>query len=147
MFFSVKQDFDEHQEDVTMYDVVNRQETPERRKHRRFQPQEGAFAVLIPHFNQWGEVIDISKSGLAFCCATAEEQPLDESLKLGILLASAGFYLRKVPFKTIADFEIAHQGPYVHNAVRRCSVEFAGLTHTQASQLEYFIQNHTTDKS
>jgi hypothetical protein len=98
----------------------------------------------MPHFHQWGQLIDISRSGLSFCYATAEEQLLDESLKLGVLLASAGFYLRKVPFKAIADFRIAHQGPYLHNAVRRCSVEFAGLTLKQVSQLQYFIQNHTT---
>jgi hypothetical protein len=147
VFFSVKQDFDEHQEDVTMYDVVNRQETPERRKHRRFQPQNGAFAVLMPHFHQWGQLIDISRSGLAFHCGVAEEQPLDESLKLGILLARAGFYLRKVPFTAIADFEVAHEDAYLVHVIRRCSVKFEGLTDKQVSQLEYFIQNHTTDKS
>jgi hypothetical protein len=130
--------------DVAMYDMINRQAVAERRHHRRFKAQDGAFAVLMPHFHQWGQLIDISSHGLAFCYATFEEQPLDESLKLGILLASAGFYLREVPFKAIADFRIAHQGPHIPRAARRCSVEFAGLTDKQLVQLEYFIQNHTT---
>ncbi|MBW1744757.1 MAG: PilZ domain-containing protein [Deltaproteobacteria bacterium] len=126
--------------------MTNRQEIAERRKHRRFQARDGAFAVLMPDFHQWGQLIDISTSGLAFRYATTSEQASNGSSKLGILLASAGFCLRKVPFKAISDFEIAHEDDYLLSAMRRCSVEFAGLTLSQVSQLEYFIQNHTTDE-
>jgi hypothetical protein len=143
-FYPKIQDSQEHHEDSAMDKMTHRKEIDERRKHRRFQAQDGAFAVLMPHFHQWGQLIDISTSGLAFRYATTSEQPSNASLGLGILLASAGFYLRKVPFRAISDFEINHGGAYSFTAIRRCSVEFAGLTLKQVSQLEYFIQNHTT---
>jgi hypothetical protein len=125
-----------------MNNVTNRKKIVERRKHKRFQVQEGAFAVLTPHFYKRGQIIDISRGGLAFRYTNNELTP-NASSNLGISLADVGFYLSKVPFKTISDFEIANEVAYSFTTIRRCGVEFGDLTLNQISQLEYFIWNHT----
>ncbi len=125
-----------------MDNVTKRKEIVERRKHKRFQVQDGTFAVLTPHFDNWGQIIDISRGGLAFRY-TGNELPPDVSSNLGISLANIGFYLGRVPFKAISDFEIANEVAYSFTTTRRCGVEFGELTLNQISQLEYFIGNHT----
>ena len=72
------------------------QEMLERRKHKRFQVQDDAIAVLRPIVDKRGPIIDISRGGLAFRYITAKES-LDRSLKLDILLPDLSFYLGHLP--------------------------------------------------
>jgi hypothetical protein len=121
---------------------------PERRKYKRFQAADGALAVLRPswpHSATIGQIIDISRGGLAIRYIAGEERSNDSS-KLSIVFADHSFYLPKVPTKTISDLEIARM-PFISMTPRRRSLQFDGLTRHQVSELEYFIQNHTTDKA
>lgn len=125
-----------------MDNVNSRKKIVERRKHKRFKVQDGTFAVLMPHFYNWGQIIDISRNGLAFrYTGNALSQNL--SSQLGISKANIGFYLGGVPFKSISDFEIANKVANSFTTIRRCGVEFGELALNQISQLEYFIPNHT----
>jgi hypothetical protein len=124
-----------------MDSMVSRKEKVERRKHQRFQVQDGAFAVLTPDFCNWSQIIDISRGGLAFCYTGLEQLP-NASFALGISLADFGFYLGKVPFKAIWDFEIANEDACSFTTIRRCGVEFGKLTPSQLFQLEYFIEDY-----
>ena len=126
-----------------MDNVTKRKKIVERRKHKRFQVQDGAFAVLTPHFYNWGQIIDISRGGLAFRY-TGKELPPNISCDLGISLANIGFYLGKLPFETISDFKTANEVAYSFTTTRRCGVEFGELTLNQVSELEYFTQKYTT---
>jgi len=114
----------------------------ERRKHKRFQVRDGAFAVLTPHFYNWGQIIDISRGGLAFRY-TGKELPPNVSCDLGISVANIGFYLGRLPFRAISDVELGNEVPYSLTRIRRCGGEFGELTLNQISELEYFIRNHT----
>ena len=125
-----------------MDNVTKRKKIVERRKHKRFQVEDGAFAVLTPHFAKVGQIIDMSMGGLAFSYI-AEQEPSNGSFELDIFLTDHSFYLEKVPVKTISDFEIANEVAYSFTTTRRCGVEFGDLTLNQISQLEYFIRNHT----
>jgi len=125
-----------------MDNVTKRKKIVERRKHKRFRVQDGAFAVLTPHFYNWGQIIDISRGGLAFCY-TGKELPPNISCDLGISLANIGFYLGKLAFRAISDFEIGNEVAYNLTTIRRCGVEFGELTLNQISELECFIRNHT----
>jgi hypothetical protein len=117
----------------------------ERRKHKRFKVQNGAFAVLgappWPHSTKVGQIIDMSMGGLAFSYI-AEQEPSNGSFELGIFLADNSFRLRKIPFETISDLEIK-KGPFNSITMRRSGVQFGELTPNQISQLKYFIRNHT----
>ena len=118
----------------------------ERRKHKRFQLQNGAFAVLRafswPHSTQkLGQIIDMSMGGLAFSYI-AEQEPSNGSFELGIFLADHSFHLRTIAFETISDLE-TNGVPFSSITMRRSGVQFRELTPKQISQLKYFIRNHT----
>ena len=120
-------------------------ELVERRKNKRFQAKDGALAVLKPpwpHSIRLGQIIDISMGGLSFRCIADEEQ-FNGSSELSVIFANHGFYLHKLPIKTVSDFETARM-PFGSMTPRRRSVEFEKLRDDQMSQLQYFIQNHTS---
>jgi hypothetical protein len=80
--------------------------------------------------------------GLSFAYMADEERP-SRSFELDIFLAGGSFDLQEVPFGTISDFH--NDGmPLSSVKMRRMNVQFGDLTPHQVSQLEYFIQNHTT---
>jgi hypothetical protein len=89
--------------------------------------------------------MDISMGGLAFSYVAGEDQP-NRSYELGILLAEHSFHLTKIPFETIWDKE-AEQLPSISLRMRRCGLQFGELTRDQKSQLEYFVQHHTTPRA
>jgi hypothetical protein len=117
----------------------------ERRKHKRFQAEEGAIAVLRPrrpHSPILGQIIDINRGGLAFCYVATEKLP-NGPYELLIFLADSSCHLDKIPCKTISDFERADEVPFSSITMMRRGVQFGDMTHNQISQLEHFIQNHT----
>ena len=118
----------------------------DRRRHKRFQVRDSAFVVLRapwPHFTKVGQIIDISRQGLAFRYI-ADEGRSNGSSELEILLGNQSFYLDKVPFKTISDSKTDNDIPFSSIKMRRSGVQFGKLTPEQISQLKYFIWNHTT---
>jgi hypothetical protein len=117
----------------------------ERRRHQRFQVPKNVFVTLGPHYVKLGQMIDVSMDGLAFCYKDREE-PSDESFELDIFLAGNSFYLYKVSYETISDFETKGV-PLRSPTMRRCSVQFGQLTHHQISQLKHFIENYATGEA
>lgn len=122
--------------------MTNRKELVERRRQERFQVPKGAFVGLGPHYNNVGQIIDLSMGGLAFHYAGSKEPPKG-LWKLDIFLNDGNFYLGKVPFRIVSDFEIAGKEPSDPTTTRRSSVQFGDLTGYQKYLLGYFIQNHT----
>jgi PilZ domain len=114
----------------------------ERRKHKRFEVQEGAFASLRGPVSKLGQITDISMGGLAFRYIDTGVHP-DRSFELDISLINSGFHLPEVSCKTISDSAVAKEFYSSSITMRRLGVQFAELTYNQASQLEHFIQNHT----
>jgi len=127
--------------------MTNSKELFERRKHKRFHVQDGAFAVLTafswPHSTQkLGQITDIGMGGLAFSYI-ASEVLSNGSAQLSIFLAENWIYLRKIPFETIWDVE-TKKVPFSSITMKQSGVQFGELTPNQISQLKYFIRNHTT---
>lgn len=114
----------------------------ERRKLKRFQVQDGAFAVVRPEFTRLGQIINISYEGLAFQYAATANQENGAS-ELDIFLTGDAFYLENMSFETVCDRRATKKSSKGFLPLRRCSVHFKDLTGTQIAQLEYFIQNHT----
>ena len=121
--------------------MADKKQIVERRGHKRFKAQEGASVVLRAHSIELGQIIDVSKSGLAFRYVSSQ-QPSSGSFELVILSSEAGFYLDEIPFKIISDFE-TNDDPLSFSKTRRCGVQFGKLRRKQETQLEYFIKNHT----
>lgn len=104
----------------------------ERRKHRRFQVQSIAFAVLRDQGRQLGQIVDISMGGLAFNYIAVGGNA-DRAFELDILLAYKGLYMKKVQFMTISDFQIANKSPFSPITMRRHGVKFGELMPKQRS--------------
>ncbi len=121
---------------------MKRKRLAERRKRKRFQVHVGAFAVIRPEFTKLGQIIDISHEGLSFQYPVAASQSNGAS-ELDVFLAGDGFFLEKMPFKTVSDRRLARKSSKAFLPLRRCSVQFKDLTGIQIARLEYFIQNHT----
>ena len=119
-------------------------ERAERRKHRRFQVQDIAFAVLRNQGMALGQITDISLGGLAFHYIATKENDNGAS-ELDILLAYNGLYMEKIRFKTISDFQIANRSPFTPIIMKRCGIKFVEIAGEQTSMLENFIRHHTTD--
>ena len=103
---------------------------------------EIAFAVIKSKPIKMGQVINISRDGLAF--HYIDRQGGSNGLfKMDILFAPDAFYLDRLLFKPVFDFEIETEIPFNSFTVRKCGVQFGELSSQQRSRLEYFISKHT----
>lgn len=122
--------------------ITSSVELSEKRRFTRFQAPQNAFALLRGPAGKLGQIIDISKGGLALRYVANSGQP-SKSSQLDIFLANNDFNLEKVSFEIVSDFEIGKQGPSSSITMRRCGVQFGPLNQDHISRLEYFIQNYS----
>lgn len=119
----------------------------EKREFTRFKIKDLSFALLKSSFyEELGEIIDISKGGLAFQYLVGENQ-IKESVELDIILAYNDFYIKKLPCKTISDFDIINEIYFSSLKMRRHSIKFGELDNNQISELDYFIKQHTISEA
>lgn len=123
---------------------MNQTVSADNRDFTRFSAQEGAFAVITAP-RKLGQILDISRGGLAFTYIGEEEGP-QKNAELDIFLSGIGFNSKNIPYKTISDFEIESKVEFSSVKMRRCGVKFRQLHLEQISQIEDFLQNHTKDK-
>ena len=114
----------------------------ERRQMKRFRVADGAFAALINHGSQLGQIKDISSMGLSFLYIGSAEAHTDAS-ELKIILGSGGLCVDRVPFKKVADFEIKSEFSFSSIKMRQIGLQFGELTPEQQTRLKNFIKNHT----
>jgi hypothetical protein len=136
-----------------------------RRKHKRYRAKSGTFALLrstsielskIRDMSmgqigfaviksrpiKMGQIINISKNGLAFDYIERQSKTI-EVFKLDILFAEDAYFLGKVLFRPIFDYAIDAEIPFNSFIIRRCGVQFGELTSQQESKLDYFVNQHT----
>ena len=123
--------------------MINTEKIVERREHKRFLVQEGAYALIKDNSSKLGQIKNVSMGGLAFSYIVNEEQ-MHESFKVDIFISGQGFCLKNIPSKKISDFHIDNKLPFTTFAVRQVGVQFNELNHSQLSQLDNFIRDHTT---
>lgn len=121
--------------------VTNKEEWFERRRHKRFQVTTGSCAYCRSYPGKVGQIIDVSRRGLALSYVTNKDQPFSP-LELDIVLPDGSVYLNKLPCRTISDFD-TDDGTTIKFATRRCGVEFGNLTDDQKFALNHFIQHYT----
>ena len=119
--------------------------TMEQRKHRRFQVKDGTYAVLKYKPAVMGEIMNMSKDGLAVQYSNTE-QHLSESFELDIFRTDNSFYIEKLQVKTISDFQVEDTSALGPKNTRQRGVQFEGLNPIQLFQLYYFLQNYTMDR-
>ena len=114
----------------------------EKRKQLRFRAHEGSYAVLKKDSVQVGQIVNISKGGLALCYI-GNGEPIKGLLNIDIFFTNQQFYLKGMPFIIVSDFFIDKKIPFSTILMKRCCGQFGELTHGQIYQLDYFIENHT----
>jgi len=115
----------------------------ERREHKRFLVQEGAYALLKNNSSKLGQIKNISRGGLAFSYIVDEEQ-MHDSFKVDIFISNLGYCLKDIPSKKISDFHVDNKLPFSTFSIRQVGIQFNELNHSQLSQLDNLMRDHTT---
>ncbi len=120
----------------------------EKRKHRRFQVQEGVYAALYLYNGSLkiGQIQNICKDGFAFRYVGNGEQA-EGSYKVDIFARNNVFYLKNLPFKIISDVYIDFEIPFSTTSLRQCGGQFGEITQSQMFQLDYFIKDYTISEA
>jgi len=120
----------------------NKEKFIERRKHKRFKVKGGAFAVSTSDCKNLGQIKDISKGGLAFQFIENGEQAKG-SIEIEIFSTVGDFYLKKLPVKTVLDFEVDNTVSSNSMPMRQWSMQFVELNYFQKLLLDFFLQKYT----
>ncbi len=125
--------------------MVNRSE---RRKHTRYPIKNGAYATISPDSTKLGQIVDISMGGLAFKYIDTKFNK-KTTIQETLFLSSMGYYVGDIEFKTIADYEAPiseiPEAPSDNMKIRIRHVKFTDLKLKQLFDLDYYIENNTTE--
>jgi hypothetical protein len=114
----------------------------DRRKHKRFRPKEGTYAVLSSPVSKMGQIIDISEGGLAFRYIDIGDRPR-ETCVLDVLREEDSYRLENVGFEIISDSDASKDFPFSTIPMRRCGGRLKGLSDRQIHDLEHLIETFT----
>ncbi|MBI5559484.1 MAG: PilZ domain-containing protein [Deltaproteobacteria bacterium] len=108
----------------------------ERRKHKRYQLSDD---ILVFNESTFGQIINISKGGLAFRFLTSKDISQNHYFELGILNSASGFYLENIPCMTVTSTDSTPIHPTGSTIVRRNGVQFGELSSEQMQKIEEFL--------
>ena len=120
----------------------DRRTGPPRRKRERYKAKEGIFVEIKDSVVKMGQILDVSKGGLAFHYIDIGKRP-KKSFELEILVKNNGFHLEDLQLKTITDLAADSEFSFSYIPLRRRGGQFNNLSQHQIFKLEYFIMHHT----
>jgi signal transduction histidine kinase len=126
----------------TIREVLDK-ERQDRRMTKRYSTAGNSFIVPASDSNVRFDMIDISKSGLAFRYYRNGET-IKEFDKLSIMASDEKIIMDDIGFKTVSDVELFEDFDSLDVSIRRRGVQFDSLTPLQQKMLDHFIQNHTS---
>jgi tRNA/tmRNA/rRNA uracil-C5-methylase (TrmA/RlmC/RlmD family) len=115
----------------------------EKRSYNRLQAEDGVYAIIKYKPTILGQIINISKDGMAVRYSSNGQQ-LNDSSELDIVIIDSHFYIDKVQIKTISDFEIVDSSSQEDR--QRC-FQFGEMKAGQLFQLDYLLQNYTKKRT
>jgi hypothetical protein len=111
----------------------------ERRRQHRFRAPEGLFGILGARHLTLGRIVDINTIGLTF--RYIGRKKLSTGMHtMDIYMSQVYFHLSRISVVTISDVEVIHGRPYWPITIRRCGMEFGGLTAQEKARLQGFIE-------
>ncbi|MGD8549755.1 MAG: PilZ domain-containing protein [Desulfobacterales bacterium] len=120
----------------------NKEGLIEKRKHQRYKVKGKAFAISSPDYKNLGQIRDISKGGLS-CQFIENGEQTKNSNEIEIFSAVGDFYLKKLPVRTVLDFEIDNTVSFNSMPMRQWSMQFGKLNYLQRLLLDFFLQKYT----
>jgi len=113
----------------------------ERRKYERFPAKVDSFVLPYKDYSKRYNIIDISKSGLAFKYnIDISDDQNNYFNKMGIAIADDHILMDNIPYKTVSDILVHEPTDSSEALSRRCGIKFETLSPLQEEQLEYFIE-------
>jgi hypothetical protein len=117
----------------------------ERRRNKRFQGKEGAYAALLrpDHSFDLGKIVDISNGGVCISYL-ATGKPRKGQTEVKIFGMNGKFlHLDRMRCSIIYDVDI---DATTWNVIvtRRCGIQFSNLNHRHLAMLDSFIEGFTT---
>ena len=109
------------------------------RRELRYRAQEGAVAF---HESKIGQILDVSRGGIAFQYVAAPEESPDRS-PLRIIFSRRSFDLPDLQTQEIYDLPVQEEPPFSCLRIRRRGLAFLELSAPQSSALDHFIEYHT----
>jgi hypothetical protein len=123
-------------------DHTDRRSGVPRRRHERYKTKDYIFIKIKDSVVKMGQVLDISKSGLAFHYIDIGSRP-KKSLEIEISVKNNGFHLDDLQLKNITDLEANKEYTFSYIPTRRLGGQFDDLSQNQIYQIENFITHHT----
>ena len=114
----------------------------EKRSHNRFQAKDGLYAIIKYKPTIFGQIINISKDGMAVRYSSNGQQSRMPS-ELDVFIIDSNFYIEKIQIKIVSDFEIGDKSPFSSQKNRQRCFQFGEMKSSQLFQLDYLLQNYT----
>jgi hypothetical protein len=121
--------------------MKNMERPIEKRSHNRLQAKDGVYPIIKYKPTIFGQIINISKDGLAVRYSSNGQQ-LSKSSELDIFIIDSNFYIEKIQIKIVSDFEIADKSPFSSQKNRQRCFQFREMKSSQLFQLDYLLQNY-----
>jgi len=103
------------------------------------------MAIIKSNPMRMGEILDISRSGLAFRYI-ATDRTLTSPCEMDILCGNGDYHLTRLPIQTVEDTFIAPESPFEVLKMKRLTVKFGGLTNRQKIKLNQLIEDISTGR-
>jgi hypothetical protein len=125
--------------------MKNTEKPVEKRSCSRLQLEDGVYAIIKYKPTILGQIINISKDGMAVRYSVNDQQ-LSDSSELDIFIIDSHFYIEKIQTKIISDFEIGDKFPFSSQKDRQRCFQFVEMKASQLFQLDYLLKNYTLIK-
>ncbi|MBW1836873.1 MAG: PilZ domain-containing protein [Deltaproteobacteria bacterium] len=123
--------------------ITDRRSEIDKRKHIRYWVKDHILVNLKSESkSNHGQLLDISKGGLAFYYFANAKKPKNYS-ELGIFPSNDDFAIARIPCKTVSDTKMINESPFGTKILRRHSIRFENLTPAQKIKMDYFLRNYT----
>jgi len=122
--------------------MKNAERPVEKRRHHRLQTIDGIYAIINYKPTIFGQIINISKDGMAVRYSSNGRQ-LNVPSESDVFIIDSNFYIEKIQIKIVSDFEIGDKFPFSSQKNRQRCFQFGKMKSSQHFQLDYLLQNYT----
>jgi hypothetical protein len=122
--------------------MKNAERPVEKRRHHRLQTIDGIYAIINYKPTVFGQIINISKDGMAVRYSSNGKQ-LNVPSESDVFIIDSNFYIEKIQIKIVSDFEIGDKFPFSSQKNRQRCFQFGQMKSSQHFQLDYLLQNYT----
>jgi len=122
--------------------MKNTERPVEKRRHHRLQTIDGIYAIINYKPTIFGQMINISKDGMAVRYSSNGQQ-LNMPSESDVFIIDSNFYIEKIQIKIVSDFEIGDKLPFSSQKNRQRCFQFGKMKSSQHFQLDYLLQNYT----